>query len=336
MKSIILVLTLLLSGCLVHFVSGAYRFEEPEAQKTFRVFAARMEGYTKYHISFESIMLQTEYLGESELEFPLDTFMAGFDLSQRGRFENQKTWRLSFRYETNLIDPSNVMKDSDWITWYWDEGPSDRTKWSYTESDAGMRAHLVKAESRLGMDLGEKIFLEGIAGLMYQRLSFEMTGIEGWQGFGEVPVVLDTLHGVNVLDYRVSYIMPYAGVSTGYLWTETVSATAELLVSPRTTYDDWDDHILRYRTFEGSGVGYAFIGVLGICYEPRSDWRQKRWFAQADVGLTRISATGSQTQRVYRDNPSTPEDETQMITTGIDHDVTSVQYRLNLYVGLRL
>ena len=326
----------LITAFLLPAPSGAYEFEEPEAKKTFRVFTTRMEGYTKYYISFESIMLQTEFFGESELEFPLGTFMAGFDLGMRGRFENQKTWGLSVRYQTNVIDPSSAMKDSDWITWYFPEGHSDRTKWSYTESDAGMRAHIVEVESRLGMDLGEKLLLEGIVGLKYQRLSFEMKGIEGWQGFGDVPVVLDTLHGVNVLDYRVSYVMPYAGISTRYSWTETVSAAAELLASPRTTYSDWDDHILRYRTFEGSGVGHAIIGVLGLRWEPKSDWKQKRWFAQADVGVTRLSASGSQTQRVYRDDPNTPEDETQMITTGIHHEVESMQYVFSIYFGLRL
>ena len=100
-----------------------------------------LTGNTTYTIDFSEMYV---YQGNtfvanytSELEFPLDVSVTEVTVSLGAKLIKNLPWSLNVAYATNLNDPGNPMKDSDWL-----EMPSIDfdEKVIYSESNAALEA----------------------------------------------------------------------------------------------------------------------------------------------------------------------------------------------------
>jgi hypothetical protein len=294
----------------------------------------KMLGYTKYHINFTEFYpeIGTDVKGDSELEFPLDVFLVGGTLRLEGQLESGEPWGVELGASKNLNHPRGQMKDSDWIA-----VPQYHvnSKFSYTESDAQLDALLVHVEAHLGIVRRTDLGVDLVGGYEYQDFSFEILGIQGWQGFDiSNRILIDTLQGVNVLDYDVKYHIPYGGLHARFQFSPRVGLGTKAVISPRAGASDHDDHLLRFFTADGDCSGWAWKTAADLRWILSGDSGRSGWALGLGFGYTGISIKGTQDQVYYGDEPSTPEeDETGMEFNGIKQKITSSQVTIQATLG---
>jgi len=253
---------------------------ERNPERSLRIVTSRLAGFTKYYIRFNVDQGGTPVVGESELEFPLDTFMGGIDLKWFWRTEGGTPWSVRLGLQRSFVEPGLPMKDTDWITYERLYSDDERKKWSYTESDAELTGWHAESELRLGLYGSSGFTLDGLLGLTYQRLSFDIFGFEGWQTVGDSIVYGSGYLGQKVLEYRVSHLIPYVGVGWKYSGGAPISLVFDIAASPRARSSDRDDHVLRTKLSEGSCLGPAYMAKVEVKLEPSSPERGTKWFAQ--------------------------------------------------------
>lgn len=294
----------------------------------------KMLGYTKYHIQFTEFYpeIGSDVKGDSELEFPLDVFLVGGTLRLEGQLKSGEKWGVELGASKNLNHPQGYMKDSDWIAipqYHFN------SKFSYTESDAELNALLIHLEARLGIVRRPNLAVDLVGGYEYQDFSFEILGIRGWQGFDVSDrVLLDTLQGVNVLDYDIKYHIPYGGITARSQFSPRVGFGAKAAISPRAGASDHDDHLLRLFTAESECSGWAWRTGADLRWMFYGDSGKPNWSLGLAFGYKGISTKGTANQVYYGDEPGTPdEDETGMEFTGIKQKITSSQITIRATIG---
>jgi outer membrane protease len=300
----------------------------------FGLHTQRMSGHTTYHIKFTEFIpeIGSDLKGDSELEFPLDVFLVGGSARLKGKLKSGEPWSISLGVSKNVNNPSGIMKDSDWLAL---PQYNYSTKFSYTESDAELGALLVCVEGRLGIVRRSNFAVDLLGGYEYQDFSFEILGARGWQGFDvSERVYFDTLQGTNVLDYDVTYHLPYGGIAASLRFSPRVGLKARAAISPRASASDHDDHLLRFFTADGDCSGWALKTGAELGWMVLGDATQSHWSLGLGFGYTRISTKGTQDQTYYGDEPATPdEDETGMKITGIKEKITSSQIVIQAQIG---
>jgi outer membrane protease len=260
----------------------------------------------------------------SELEFPLDVYMAGVEIAASGRLMNKMAWSIEFGISKTVNDPKGVVKDSDWLefpTYEFDH------KIQYTESDATIdgQSYDLRALIRL---VDRPVFsLDGMIGYKHQDFSFDVIGITGWYldlDFNQIP--FEDYLGQQVGAYKVFYDMPYVAVGPRLNVTSTLNINAEFGFSPIVKARDEDDHILRYKFSEGKCDGTVFMiaGNTAYIINPSA----QNWNISIGVGyqMTIIKTTGEQSQRWYGDDPATSGyDDTGDQISGIEYELKSKQ-----------
>lgn len=281
-----------------------------------------MKGDTTYHIGGTEFIpeIDTDLTWESELEFPLDTYLVGIKSSVKGKFQGNP-WSLNFSAHKNVSEPWQTMKDSDWF------GLPEyglREKWSYTESDAELNASILDVNGRLGFPIHPKTVLEGILGYKRQKFSYEISGVRGWQVTGEEIVYFSEYKGVNVGDYDITYHLPYLGVAIKMLSPKSIF-NAEIVFSPEASSNDRDDHILRNKLSRSNCEGTAFMGGINGCVMLNQKASKINWFLEFGFNFMKISTDGYQEQSWYGDDPISEEDDTGTKISGINNKITSKQ-----------
>ncbi len=293
----------------------------------------KMFGHTTFYIE------ATEYFApyathvkvESELEFPLDVFLVGADMSIKGKLKTGELWSANLGGSRSINNPSGYMKDSDWIgltEYKW------REKCSFTESDAELKTLLVYGEGRFGLVTRPNFILELLGGYEYQDFSFEVFGVRGWQWFGEDTVYFDTLPEINVVDYDVTYHIPYVGIATCLRILSQLSLEAKGSFSPQVSVKDHDDHILRKKTGDGDCRGRAFKLGADLRWSILKTSIKSNWFLGAGFDFMKIDTKGTQEQSWYGDDPASPdEDDTGMRITDIKEKINSEQITIQAQIG---
>ncbi len=291
-----------------------------------------MTGHTTYTINFSEMHL---FQGHSvvanytsELEFPLDVFVTEYTLSLGGKPIKNLPWSLNVSYATNANDPGNPMKDSDWLQVplaNFDE------MISFTESDAVLEADYLDIYGRAAVWNGNRIRIDVLLGYEYQKMSFNVTGVDGWQ--------LDSLmnreyfsgfDGEVVGTYEVKYQMPYAGVAAAIDIISHLGLDATVKASPLVSSSDVDDHVLRYKLSESDATG-AMISADGcLNYILFGPGHGLSWVIGLGYEYTYIDVTGTQTQTWYGDDPATTADDTGTEITGIRNKSKSSQHGLSV------
>jgi len=296
----------------------------------------KMFGHTTFNIEV------TEYFPEigsdvklkSELEFPLDVFLVGTSMKLEGKFKTGEHWGMNLGASKSVNDPSGYMKDSDWIIV---PEYDIREKFSYTKSDAELKALLVYVEGYFGLVTRPDFILNLLGGYEFQDYSFEIFGLRGWQGIQGYDVVhFDTLQGVNVLDYDVTYHIPYGGLAAYVKFSPRVSLGARGAYSPRVSAKDHDDHLLRNKTAEGDCSGWALKAGTDLRWIIFETSNRSNWSLVLGVDYMKISTKGTQDQSWYGDDPASPEeDDTGLRIPGIKEKILSNQTRIQAQIGYK-
>ena len=322
-QTVLLIIIFCLLGSAVGAVDVGFDFE---TQKMF--------GHTKFNIKFSDYepLFGADVKGESELEFPLDMFLIGASMRLKGKLKSGEPWRVKLGVFTNLNHPSNDMKDTDWITL--PVYNIFHKKFSYTESDAELKTLLVYVEGRFGLVREPKFILELLGGYEYQDFSFEIFGVRGWQGWEwDYEVHFDTLHGVNVLDYDVTYHVPYGGMAACFQISPRFNLEAKGAIAPRVSANDHDDHLLRNKTADGDCSGWALKAETDLRWIVFETSSKSNWSLGLGFGFMKISTSGKQEQNWYGDDPVSEEDDTGSRVTGIKQKINSNQITIQAQIG---
>lgn len=268
---------------------------------------------------------------KSELDYPLNAMYGGINLRLSSTVAALKEWSIALSVGTNFNDPSNVMKDHDWLTI-----PGDFDgKISYTESSAKMNSLVGSIEVQLTLKQGLKSRFGLLGGMRYQHFDQELYDLKGWQLDENLDrfyfdVYQDTLVGT----YKVTYTMPNVGLFYRLQFTPGSSAEVNGAFSVPFVSDE-DDHVLRNRIATASSTGTGFFGKIKFHLAPPSVGIGVKPFVELEGEFLTIDAQPKQEIYWYGDDPITPaEDDTGSRVTGIPHHVTSKQGYITGRIGL--
>jgi len=268
-------------------------------ESTFSVspLAGYMSGNTLYHISY--------YEGasgiESELEFPLNTWMAGVSGEYTfANYREQREWKLRVTFLKNIGGASGVMKDSDWLTSDLDileVGQAHPGKDIYSESAIDLDATIFDLTAVFNTIREDRINIGPLVRFLYESFKFTASNTNqvGYGPYSNPPPLGYTVYiPGKTLDYEVTYKILALGVNCEYPAYQKFRANFQLAYSPWARANDIDDHVLRYKRSTSSTDGSAFLASLGL-----------NWDLRPDVTLTiggeyrKIRTSGSQTQYYY-------------------------------------
>ncbi|MBU1355352.1 MAG: hypothetical protein KJ620_02165 [Candidatus Edwardsbacteria bacterium] len=294
----------------------------------------KMSGYTDYHIE----IVEGYITWQSILAFPLDGNKLTVQASYlKHPFKDPKK-DLSFEllYARYMTDPKEAMVDSDYGV-YEAGSFTEKWVWSATKSTAKASINEISAKTLIGMDLGNNIYGALILGYRYLKCSYDIFGIDGWQQpeYGGEIYSFDVYQNYNVLDYRISYHLPLAGIKLDIGMTDNVMIAGELLWHPMSNVNDFDDHILRKKT----AVSQCHGGGWGASISTKilaGHLKKAEIFVGAGFEMTRVSTTGEQQQTFYGDDPGTTDiDETGLSYTDIDNSINLKQQAIGFFMETR-
>jgi hypothetical protein len=271
------------------------------------------------------------YGGSSELIFPLNTLVEGVRLRYEPASRTRKHWSLEGSFYTNLINPIGLMKDYDW----WMYSGSPKVPFSYTESSAVMRWYLASLETQFELGSGGwgKFLLA--FGYRFQFIKQVIVGFKGWTLDDNLDGVLepytpvqDSRHG---LDYQIIYNIVTAGLAPILTPIPEISVTAEAGLA-LAYVSDRDDHVLRYKLSTASGLGYGGYAGLEVRYTWDTANPRLRPFIALSGSALGLRVKTSQTQTYYQGATEAPPGTTM---TGIDHRISTRQYRAAFILGLQ-
>lgn len=293
---------------------------DPQISKSF--------GYTEYIMD---IVVNTDtglaVLG-SKLEFPLDVPLAGVKFRVQAMEDSKDAWWVGGGIFTNINDPDEVMKDTDWTKKRTNLVIDD----SYTESGVEMSSTLLMIEATKRVVHRENVNLAMWVGFRYHRIKQDITGWDGW--FIDSNLVLHKQSGTERgIFYRVTYKLPHIGLLSDIEYTRRISLELKAAYV-RVFVSDHDDHLLRHKIGASSITGSGFISGASIHLNLANKTSLKS-FVSLVSNFAYFHASGSQTQSWYGDDPATPdEDDTGAVVSGIPHEINSLQISVGLRVGL--
>jgi len=273
-----------------HFTAGTNLIIEVNAG------AGMMTGDTTYQIGGRADYSDgtRDYLRFpiSELKFPLDVFMASFDVTA----EYKNKWILGMGAKKNITHDAGKLEDSDWGIYYlngcWtcSAGSLD----IYSESDASLDALIIEINMRYRFYTGSKwSFFTGL-GNRYEKYTFDVGNLEQWypsgdtyMGYDTSPVTVDG----QVLKYAISYNIPYIEVGTSIRSGSRFILESRWGFSLYVRVEDKDNHILRDKVSEGDLLGFA--GLLSL--EGRYHYT-KHLFSTLSISYRHVYAEGTQEQ----------------------------------------
>ena len=307
---------------------GAALFADKQLEFSFAGAIARMFGQTSYKLEVTDPVLGVMSL----LEFPLSSTVVGLRAALEKHTSGGMTWAVRASFYTNLGDPSNVMKDSDWFL-YQDYPP---IYFSYTESDTEMRylQATVRFDARLYSRRWFAIYATG--GYRYQYVDYDIMGYKGWQYADENPVdgqpelyVMSASPTLKVMEYQITHHAPMAGIA---LRITTPNLAVDLAAGYQLLFiSDYDDHVLRTKLSTAEGIGHGLLCSLEGRYMLGRKISPLRPFLFLAADFSYIYADIEQTQKWYGNLDSVPKGT---VYTGISHLIKSALFTSTLGIGL--
>ena len=250
-----------------------------------------VQGDSTYHISGVDSQLGS---WASELEFPLNNFLAGISLiigSRYGKNPSQTRDRFSLTWPRVVQEAAGIMKDSDWIEndAAFGESPHAGTD-IYTESDAQLRGSMFDVNYVYHFRLNNSWSLGPMIGFRYQRFEYDIYGFRGYDY--DRPISSTE----KALEYEITYKIPYIGLGSDLLFGKNSQFQLHFILA----YSDWakaedrDDHVLRYKLSESDCEGEAYLIKLNL------DWSfYPNWLLGLGAEYVDIDTIGTQHQSFY-------------------------------------
>ena len=308
-----------------------------------------LNGETEYELDINfseiddtlfSVPTAVTYRLTSLLEFPMDVIVGGFTFQLEPE-EDPSKWNIHGGVFSSFTDPGGKMYDTDWtgLTPLY-----PYTKWSYTESDAQMSMIQLDLDFTFRLVQKERLTLSALLGGRYQKIKQDVIGLGGWQiGYDEnlyygnpdsLKILPASVYGnQRVGYYEVTYKHLKIGFLTEYQFTPKLKGKLSTTFAPL-RFDDFDDHILRFKESTADGDGNAFLGDFQLRYNFNRANIKDKLFVELGASYVKLKATGPQTQSWYGDDGATPEDDTGEMISGIPHTVRSTQTKINFRLGM--
>jgi len=308
-------------------------------------FVQKVSGYTEYHIQFPIKIYVTDghgyYLmdgeGHSVLAFPIDGYAAGlrasiFNGPKRAR---RASWGLELSASALMTQPSEAMVDSDWVA-----VPTvniDQFVFGATKSEVHRNSIEAGLRAKYRVAVGRYSGAEFECGYRFLHNGYEVIGLSGWytDGMDLYPVEPADYAGVTVGKYSVNFHLPEAGARLVFENEEgmQISLNGDLGYA---FASDLDDHVLRHKKAETSarGFGFCLTGETRVTLARFA--RGRSLYAGASYAITRLKATGKQTQTFYGDDPGTTDNETGLVLPDIDNTIRFRQTSITALVGYKL
>ena len=207
----------------------------------------------------------------SELEFPMNNWMAGGDISV-GLKDLSLNAQLWGQIEENA---GYDMKDKDWN--------SAGALISYTKSKADMNAFIWDLNFRydfyktsipwenelLVLSKTDQIKIGALAGYRHERFGYEMFDLK-YPDLNNIVLY----PGQRVLTYKIKYSLPYVGLVTE-ITNPKYGFNFNVKYSFKATAEDQDNHVLRYLTFYGDydKHGYGIMGGVSGFLKVMENWK---------------------------------------------------------------
>jgi hypothetical protein len=275
----------------------------------------------------------------SELIFPLSTLVEGVTFRGErsgGRSDGRMQWGFEASLAVNLLAPFGAMLDYDW-----DMHPGyPKTVFSYTESEASMVWFLASAAWKPVLSSGKWGDLRAVLGYRLQYSYQEANGYVGWQYLDQLPedgqpelYLVSFPSDTVVLTYWVLWNVPTAGFSATLIPVPGLRVTMEAGLAVPIVADE-DDHVLRNKLSTAMGLGYGGYAKLAAHYAWGKAKARVHPFLSLSLDALALKANTSQTQTWYGDDSSFPGDETGMVISGVDHQISTKQFSVVLACGV--
>lgn len=260
-----------------------------------------LQGHSLYHISY--------YEGpsgiESELEFPLNSSMAGVSGEYTfADYRDRREWKVRVTVLKDIGDVSGVLKDSDWLTDDLDiqeVGQAHPGKDIYSESAVALDATIFDLTAVYNTIREDRVNIGPLVRFLYENFKFTASNTNQ-VGYGPYAPAYTAYIPHKTLDYEVTYKILALGVSCEYPAYQKFRANVQLAYSPWAVADDIDDHVLRSKRSTGSTDGSAFLVLFGLTWDVRPDMmltmggeyrsirttgtQRQYFYAGPDAGLT--------------------------------------------------
>jgi outer membrane protease len=268
-------------------------FQQRSGDTTFGIGLGSLNGNTLYHISVYDATGGVE----SELEFPLNTFLLNLEGGYVSKNEKgQDAFRIGLQWSMNIGSGSGKLKDSDWLTDSVDiieVGSPHPGLDIYSESDITLRANIIDLRGSYNNWISDNLSIGPLGGFLYQNFQFDARNVHQ-TGYGPyAPGYTGSVSGL-VLTYEVTYTIPYFGIHTEIPFSNKFQAMVDLGYSPWAAAEDKDDHVLRKKTSNAKTSGSAFLATITAQW----DMEDNDFFLIRGQYLE-IKTTGTQTQTYY-------------------------------------
>ena len=284
-------------------------------------------GNTQYQLTYSGLDTSTStYYGvRSKLVFPIDGLLGGARLRLIASPDPRHRLGVAVGASIPITEPSGDMTDKDWFR----EIPGPEFLVGFTKSNPKLSGVLISAEGSYGFVNPGKATWDVVAGFRYQRIVQDIDNYTGWY-YGA-----DSVGGNEpALYYRVTYVSPSLGLRIVTNSPGRAQFRFEGAFAP-THMSDFDDHLLRKKNSHASGWGIGGLGSAGV----------KINLGQRSRGITYLdfwgrifytTATMTQTQTFYGDDPGTVDDETGLTISDIPYSIRTLQFGLNVRLGFTL
>ncbi|MBN2737594.1 MAG: hypothetical protein JXR70_11485 [Spirochaetales bacterium] len=268
----------------------------------------------------------------SQLKFPLSSIMPGLSAEILLTLPSMPEIYIKPSCYINVTNPYLPMIDKDWVQF----GYYPKLMFSYTESREEMfflLAELLFSSNLLKKDYD---FLFFNAGYRFEYINQHAIGFKGWQtdirdggtydtGFFDVPdegIIYDIYYHSLILGLGLKYKKPVSwNIDANYmlLWIA-----------------DIDDHVLRNKLSEASGIGHGFDSSVGVKLYLGGKNSKSNPYIKLAGNFKFMAADLEQTQTYYGDDLGFPGDQTGEVSEKIDHQITSLQYDLAIVFGFEI
>ncbi len=241
----------------------------------------KLSGHTTYQIGGNTEMANGESLDLhfpiSELLFPLDVYMASFDIA----VNHYNKFSITAGIQASLTKNAGKMEDSDW-GWPIEYPTGSGVYYSnpnsldiYSESSSDLNSMTVDLNFRYHfMETNQSVFnmiySAGI-GYIYQQFNYKCTLIRQWspsglEGFDVVG------NGTTAIKYEAIYKIPYLEFILNGLTVSDIEFESAIGFAPYVKASDIDNHLMRQPVLnsEGQCTGSAFLFSLNIFYHLES------------------------------------------------------------------
>jgi hypothetical protein len=273
---------------------------------------------------------------QSRLEFPTTHVEAGVSLGVAMNEAERQKWMILASVATSAFATTGTMNDSDWTLY-----PGyPRVPWSYTESTDTTTSIQASAEAAWLIASTGPVSLSLYGYYRFQYASHVENGITGWQYVWNTGISAYDLYTVSsstkdVLEYSLMENAPGIGFLAGLRILEGWSAELRAAYTP-VYISDRDDHKLRTKLSTAEGWGNGVYLDLRTSYELKPVFGSVVPYIALDGSLIWFTASLLQTQYWYGNADAANGAPQGTKQTGIEHIVSSTQYRAGLRVGFRL